>query len=147
MKTVKKNVYYCDHCKKRGLSLHHMRTHEWHCTANPNRSCRLCAGGSIADLIAQFKARFTLTENPWRDEDHLNGEAWPSHIVTWIGEPITLEEVKKAVDGCPNCMLAILRQVGLNRHYFDLEEFRYQQELKNWHDSNICIPTHSPYDY
>lgn len=28
MKTIKKNVYYCDFCKKKGLSKYHLEIHE-----------------------------------------------------------------------------------------------------------------------
>lgn len=140
MKTVKKNVYYCDHCKKRSLSCGHMRTHEAHCTANPNRVCRLCGMRNIKAIIDAFRARFWLTENPWLDSEHMNNEPWPSHIVHWAGEPVTLNEVMEAVDGCPNCTLAILRQVGFNKHYFGFEAFQYKDKLAQWHKDNAPEP-------
>ena len=39
---VRKQVwqYRCDFCGKRGLSGGHMKAHEKHCTANPERICR-----------------------------------------------------------------------------------------------------------
>ena len=42
MKTLLKKVYYCDFCKKKGMSASAMSVHEKHCTLNPNRQCRLC---------------------------------------------------------------------------------------------------------
>lgn len=42
MKIIKKNVYYCNFCNKRGLSSYWMRQHEEHCTMNPNRHCNMC---------------------------------------------------------------------------------------------------------
>lgn len=138
MKVVKKNVYYCDHCKKRGLSLSHMRTHEWHCTANPNRSCRACENGNIVELIHGFKTRFTLKEilsfaDPFEGNDIRNND---SHEVIWTGEPVTLKEVMDSVEGCPNCTLAILRQVGFNRHYFHFDEFKYKELLSKWNNDD-----------
>ena len=35
MKTQTKSVYYCDHCKKNGLSKHKMEQHENQCSRNP----------------------------------------------------------------------------------------------------------------
>lgn len=58
MKTVKKNVYYCDFCKKKGLSAGHIATHEKHCTGNPERECRLCELGE--DIILTKKERKIL---------------------------------------------------------------------------------------
>lgn len=36
METKTKQVYYCDHCKKHGLSKHHMERHEKYCNNNPD---------------------------------------------------------------------------------------------------------------
>lgn len=35
MKVITKEVFYCDHCKKHGLSKHAMAWHEKHCLKNP----------------------------------------------------------------------------------------------------------------
>jgi hypothetical protein len=35
--------YQCDFCGKRNLSGGHMKAHEKHCTANPDRICRFHA--------------------------------------------------------------------------------------------------------
>ena len=44
MKTKTKNVYYCDFCKKHGLSKHAMEYHEKICSYNPanHRPCQTC---------------------------------------------------------------------------------------------------------
>ena len=44
MKTKTKEVYYCEHCKKHGLSKHKMLHHEAICSSNPenNRPCFNC---------------------------------------------------------------------------------------------------------
>lgn len=131
MKVVKKNVYYCDHCKKKGLSATHIRSHEMHCTNNPNRHCKLCGTTSIADLIQQFRARFTLTKHVVvKSLDIDFTEDYREYDVNWVDKPVTLDEIREAVGNCPNCIFAILRQVGFNRHYFDLEKFDYLGELK-----------------
>jgi hypothetical protein len=50
-------------------------------------------------------------------------------LVTWIGKPVTLKEIRELADDCPACILAILRQSGLNRHYFHLEPFDFKKEM------------------
>lgn len=42
MKTIKRNRYYCDYCKKSSGGSYAMKLHEAHCTNNPNRKCRMC---------------------------------------------------------------------------------------------------------
>ena len=44
MKEINKPVYYCDHCKKHGLSKHKMIYHELVCNYNPDnrRPCFNC---------------------------------------------------------------------------------------------------------
>ncbi len=117
MKTVKKNVYYCGFCNKRG-------EHEQRCTANPKRKCRMCGGGNVVSEIEAFKKRFILHANPVQDFFE-PGDNTDSHRVEWLGEPVTIEEISKEVDGCPNCILTILRLTGMNRHYFHFE-FNYK---------------------
>ena len=59
MKTVKKNVYYCDFCKKR--SLRSLKTHETHCTGNPDRHCQLCGRPEgIRAIGDKFLAMFEI---------------------------------------------------------------------------------------
>jgi hypothetical protein len=141
MRTVKRNVYYCDHCNKRNLSLFHMRKHEAHCTANPLRICGVCESASISrGAIERFKARFSLADNPNAnpsfDDIYDPEQNHDEKIVTWIGEPITLREVRDSVDNCPACILAVLRQTGLNRHYFHLEKFEFKKELRDYLNAN-----------
>jgi hypothetical protein len=42
MIVVKKNVYYCEYCKKRSLASFSMKRHEKRCTMNPKRQCGVC---------------------------------------------------------------------------------------------------------
>ena len=130
MKTIKKNVYYCEFCSKRGLSAYHILKHEKHCTANPDRRCRLRGNNSLMEEIEKLKSRFEIIENEldfiddiFTTNDH--------YTVEWKGEKITIDEILDITDGCPNCTLAILRQTRLNWHLFDIK-YDYQKELSGW---------------
>lgn len=130
MRTIKKNVYYCDFCGKRGLSSFAMSVHETHCTANPHRECRLCKNDhSIASYARGLQERFEiiLTHDDLPDGSY--------ETIRWIGEPITLDEIVKYTDGCPNCTLAILRQTKLHYEIFGFE-YDYKKELSKWHDDH-----------
>lgn len=85
MKTVKKNVYYCDYCKTHKLTTFAMKLHEKHCTANPNRDCRMCGNGGVVPVDAHGEF-----DNQASAED--------------------LDKLRHDVDNCPACMLAALRQ-------------------------------------
>lgn len=130
MKAVKKFVYYCDYCKKRGLSKYGMHKHELHCTMNPDRHCRMCEGNDIRKIVEEYKTRFKLsTSDADINEFGVNvGEI----EVEWLSEPITIDDVRKRVDGCPNCMFAIIRQCNFNRYYFNTAgfgDFNYKAEF------------------
>jgi hypothetical protein len=56
MKIIKKNVYYCDHCKKKGLSAVHIRNHEGRCTNNPDRWCGACENANTKEIVEALKA-------------------------------------------------------------------------------------------
>ena len=136
MKTVKKNVYYCDFCKKRTLSASSMSVHEKHCTANPDRKCRMCDDYSgVRERVDELKKRFKLHESKlsYPDETYFQETII---AVEWIGEPITMQEIRDLSDNCPNCMFAIIRQTGLNRYYFATNNgaenqfhFNYKKEM------------------
>lgn len=52
MKEKVKNVYYCDHCKKHGLSKSAMVMHEVRCNKNPNNK-RACFGCQFLEKVEQ----------------------------------------------------------------------------------------------
>lgn len=84
MRQRKRWQYYCGFCKKNGGSKYHIQEHEKHCTANPDRFCRMCAKAdleqnSTADLVT---AAF-------------NG----------------IKRLRDEAQGCPACMLTGLRQM------------------------------------
>lgn len=151
MKIVKKNVYYCEHCSKKGLAANHIRNHEGRCTNNPHRYCGVCEmSGHTSVTVERLKMRFTLADNPivaFRDhEDVYDPDAnYDEKLVTWIGEPITLQEIRRLADDCPACILAILRQTGLNLHYFHLEKFDFKKELQDYVSAK-GTPS-NPYEY
>lgn len=109
MKRKKVWRYYCDHCKKAGCSGGHIKSHEIHCTNNPNRICGMCklAGldqSSISELVSALGA----------------------------GNKLGVDNLRDLTDGCPACMLAAIRQSGLNddydNHNTDYIEFSFKKE-------------------
>ena len=116
MKTKIKKVYYCDYCKKHALRP--LTEHEKHCTANPNRWCRLCDNNysdTLPELIEQFQSKISF------DKD--TGEAFCPKAI----------DILDAVGGCPNCAFTIMRCTGMNRFPFDTG-FKYKEELEKWWD-------------
>ena len=128
MKVKKKNVYYCDFCKKK--SLRSLKIHERHCTANPDRECRLCERLSIRGIIDKYKKYFYTRETRKR-----LFEGWESsNIIPVFKKKFTLTNIIGELDCvCPNCILAIIRCLGLNRYYFKEKfKFDYKEALENW---------------
>jgi hypothetical protein len=127
MKTIKKNVYYCEYCKKKkGLSKGAMLKHEKHCTANPNRECRICGRKEgLKELIERFKQTYTTTSVDNYDELLQNN--FEERKIIWKEKEITLQDVKDSVDDCPNCTLAIIRQAFPQQI---IEYPNYKEELK-----------------
>jgi hypothetical protein len=104
-----------------------MSKHEKHCTVNPNRECGLCKSSlDIAPFIEQLKSRFRIIEIMDEDIPEIT-----YHKVEWGGNPITLKEILRFTDGCPNCTFSILRQTKLNYAVFDFK-YDYIKELKTW---------------
>lgn len=78
MRSKKVWRYYCDHCNKGGCGKAAMAKHEQSCIKNPNRKCRMCALGQLSPL--------PLAE-----------------LAEHIGN---IDDLRRAADGCPACMLA-----------------------------------------
>ena len=117
MKVIKKNVYYCEYCKKK--SLRSVKIHEKHCTANPNRECRLCDNQSIMPIIEKYSKYYYLEIEPLK--------------VIFLKE-FTLRDLVNELDYvCPNCILALIRCLGLNRWYMEKKyKFDYKKALAYW---------------
>ena len=135
MKTIKKNVYYCEYCNKHGLSAGSMSKHEKHCTANPDRECRLCGNSiNVGEVAKKLSSRFKLVDHP---EENIH--KFITIKVEWIGEKITMDELDDLSECCPICKLAIMRQSKLTHWVFSDTElrFHYLEELKDfWADKN-----------
>ena len=134
MRVVKKNVYYCDFCKKK--SLRSLKTHEGYCTANPDRGCRLCGGPSVRPIIDKYKTYFKVVEK-------MDDRSWCDGTVSVkvvYHNDFSLQGIidNDLHSNCPNCILAIIRCLGLNRYYFDQKyKFDYKQALDNyWAEKN-----------
>lgn len=112
MRSVQKIVFYCDHCRRHGLSRAAMEKHEKGCTLNPQRVCRWRIDGhsngervmDIAPLAAALlkrATRYPISSDPEAEErTYLTKED-----IDWL---------RGEVDGCPVCMLAALRQSGVD---------------------------------
>ena len=122
MRTKKVNRYYCDFCKKAGCSAGHMRSHETHCTMNPNRVCRMCAliedrarTANLSELIAllPIKEQFKTKTKNIEDSPYPGLEAAVEAVIP---------KLRDAAGDCPMCIWSALRQADLH-HYteFDLK--------------------------
>ena len=115
---TKKQVwrYWCDFCKKGSLSGGHMASHEKHCTANPNRICRLCLRTGLTQRpIAELMACLNTKKE--------NGG---------------LADLRELTENCPICILAAIRQSGICKWDGDPENpaytitFDFKMELASW---------------
>lgn len=121
---IKKNVYYCDYCKKKGLSRWHLIVHEKHCTGNVHRECRVCSqGNDISKAVNELKKRFEWVERP-SSYQTMTGR------LEWEGGEITIKEIGDHADGCPACMLTIIR--GLDISLYHTFDFNYQDAMVQW---------------
>ena len=126
-----KKVYYCDYCKKKGMSASAMSKHEKHCTANPNRECRMCENSWNYSLIAkEFKKRYKIISVPSGFSDYNLEE------IKWIKEPIIINEIHDIVEGCPMCILTIMRLAGLTNPILNLSFDYHEAVNKRWAEIN-----------
>ena len=115
-----KKIWYCQFC---GKHYHRNNTrHEKHCTANPDRYCRLCE--TVRDyhvIVKHFKEQIEVEKHEYYgglDE------------ITVIRAPM-LSDIREAVDNCPACILTIMRLTGLVAPWFNLH-FNYREEKEKW---------------
>jgi len=129
MITKQRTVYYCEFCKAHKMTKNSMELHEKHCTANPDRHCRVCENGWNKDLLKKYEGRFVIKKSP--------APGFPNatiNSVEWAGEPVTLAQLQEDVEYCPACTLAIIRQCDLNNSPGDFGEFNYQKANKEYWD-------------
>lgn len=86
--------YYCEFCDKSGCHAGYLKKHERHCTNNPDRECGKC---KIAGLNTK----------PVEELVEILGN----------GDTKNVEKLRDATSGCPACMLAAIRQSGLQRGF------------------------------
>jgi ribosomal protein L37AE/L43A len=90
-----KTVYYCEFCKKHGLSRNAMELHERVCTLNPNRTCRWNLKSGEHGEVDVPSLAGALHERAEAEGSLAQAD------IDWL---------RDEVDGCPACMLASLRQ-------------------------------------
>ena len=130
--------YYCDHCNRGGGSAFHIKTHEAHCTKNPQRKCRMCKtvlGQSQPDLNTLMAVLPTLEQQQKTTEYGVDFLEIPQAAV---------EALREAAGNCPACMMAALRLRGLpvrtamsfdfeaesKSHLSDYNEAQYREHRK-----------------
>lgn len=120
MKSVVKNVYYCDYCNKHYFSKYWAQQHEMHCTANPNRECKMCDLNGSHNIIPELLDKFY---------EHVKEKGTLPLFTTIV----------KETDNCPNCILTILRQFNKDPRFANIHEehddfgyarWSYSEELK-----------------
>lgn len=111
--------YTCEFCGKKRYRRHIMAMHELHCTANPDRECRMCkVKRNIPEIIFIVKTTARL-------QGH---ELAAGPIVFTDEKPETskvLQHIEELTDGCPACILAVHR-VG---KFFTEFDFKKASEL------------------
>jgi hypothetical protein len=124
VKSKTKAVYYCDFCKKHGLSRYAMEKHERHCTLNPQRLCRW--------VILDYFSPREPTHQP-----HQMRKGLPRWLR--MRRPITkdvIDKLREYASGCPACMLAAVRQAKLD-HFHDYDHtfnWIYEDEVKRFRE-------------
>lgn len=138
MKTVKKNVYYCEYCNKRSLSAFHMKSHELHCTANINRICGFCGSKmNLTNEIELLKGSFKIVD---ADNDDLFS---PEKVVWTNGKEITIDDILSMTDGCPACTLSVLRLSGMHLEVFGWD-WKYEEAKKEYWGERVNRGAYDP---
>ena len=125
MKTKTKTVYYCDYCKKHSLSGGTLAKHEKHCTANPDRICRMCGRENIKAIIPKYKIE--IKEEWFTEHNSVLGEVGVE-IDKMVAKK--MEELADEVDNCPACILTVIR---LNKYIWPIKpDFNYPKAVEEW---------------
>lgn len=114
--------YYCDFCKKANCHAPAMRTHETHCTNNPNRICRMC--DVLETNHTPLEELISLLPDPNMTDTRTDEEIWrgkPSPLYAALAEAMPI--LRSKANRCPVCVFAALRQgkIPADRDLFDLE--------------------------
>lgn len=132
MRKVKRWRYYCDYCKKAGGSAGHMKSHEKHCTANPNRICGMCDVLQVTQKsIEELKKELRKIVKKFSEK---------SIFMNMATNEKATDEFRDFTNGCPACMLAAIRQLEeeptisldfkkeCEDFWADINERNYQEE-------------------
>lgn len=119
MRETQKTVYYCDFCKKHGLSRTAMEKHEAICTLNPVRLCRWRIDGhsdgkrlvEIVPLAEELRRR-CVSHPLSADPESPERTYLTKDDIEWLHDEVA---------GCPACQLAALRQSGVEEWHLDYE--------------------------
>lgn len=122
-KTVKR--YYCDHCNRGMFQQPAMASHELTCIANPHRVCFLC-NAPVDTFNIPFLAYSMQSREDVELEEMEDGEATGFHVCKSVD---AIQWLYSKVDGCPCCVLAVLKQGKINA----FGVFDYKKELEEWH--------------
>ena len=123
MRTKIKKVFYCDFCKKH--SLKSLIIHEKHCTANPNRECRLCGRKDINKIIPNYKIEI---KQEWFKKPHTIEGIVMDKIKKMVIEKI--EQLRNEVNECPVCISTVIR---CNKYHWPIvPQYDFKENLKLW---------------
>lgn len=98
-----KPVYYCEHCKRHRLTKSSIEGHEPRCIYNPLRD--VCG---------------------WHKDMRPSA---PADFVPLLKQELDVDWLRKEMDGCPACMLAVVVQADLSMEERDDLGFTYQTEV------------------
>ena len=135
----KANRYKCVHCGKIGYSAGHMRRHANRCTANPDRKCgmhykehlfdssnRRFEGYHVRNLVQAAIsilpdiAKFPAVKDEFGVDVHPGLQEATAAVFAAAVD---------AVNGCPACTLAALRQSGIGHN---VTVFDFKKAVEEW---------------
>jgi len=133
MKRKKVWRYYCDYCGKGGCGAGAMAKHERRCTKNPKRECGFHIGFCfISEPSVPLDALKVIIRNSKVYEVHVN-PVDDMISVDMVDDEALRDSLLDAANGCPACVLAAIRQSGIN-----LISFNYKEEVDRvfaeWHE-------------
>lgn len=132
MQMKRRNRYYCDFCNKSGGSGGHMKTHERHCTMNPDRYCRVCERAEYAQTEMPEALKLLPNPDDYKTESEYGG--WEFGNLNKVIEEV-MPKLRDITEDCPICIFAVLRQKGISP--YEVESFKYKEELSSlWSDIN-----------
>ncbi|HEU4345897.1 MAG TPA: hypothetical protein VFU31_30465 [Candidatus Binatia bacterium] len=124
--------HYCDFCRRGMFKKPAMLQHETTCTLNPKRACWLCEcpveTHNYKAIGDEAKKRPDVV---YYDDDDDNKTHWR------VTSEEAIDWVFNKVDGCPACVLSILRQGNI----FAFDHFNYKEAVNEWHKERT-IETH-----